>query len=67
MQVVQLLLQPSRISCIVQFGEGEIIDVERKNELAGNIHGKGIMIAVFKFSKYFRVAITITIFRFNCV
>lgn len=37
--------EPSRISCIVQFGEGEIIDVERKNELAGNIHGKGIMIA----------------------
>ena len=37
--------EPSRISCIVQFGEGEIIDVERKNELAGNIHSKGMMIA----------------------
>ena len=37
--------EPSRISCIVQFGEGEVIDVERKNELAGNIHGKGMMIA----------------------
>ncbi|WP_407706951.1 AAA family ATPase [Actinobacillus porcinus] len=37
--------EPSRISCIVQFGEGEIIDVERKSELAGNIHGKGMMIA----------------------
>ena len=32
--------EPSRISCIVQFGEGEVIDVERKNELAGNIHIK---------------------------
>ena len=37
--------EPSRISCIVQFGEGEVIDVERKSELAGNIHGKGMMIA----------------------
>ncbi len=37
--------EPSRISCIVQFGDGEVIDVERKNELAGNIHGKGMMIA----------------------
>ncbi|SPX43390.1 protease La [Haemophilus influenzae] len=27
-------------SCIVQFGDGEVIDVERKNELAGNIHGQ---------------------------
>lgn len=37
--------EPSRISCIVQYGDGEIVDVERKNELAGNIHSKGIMIA----------------------
>lgn len=37
--------EPSRMSCIVQFGEGEIVDVERKNELAGNIHSKGMMIA----------------------
>lgn len=37
--------EPSRISCIIQFGEGEVIDVERKNELAGNIHSKGMMIA----------------------
>ncbi|URL02978.1 Lon protease family protein [Avibacterium sp. 20-126] len=37
--------EPSRISCIVQLGEGEVIDVERKNELAGNIHSKGTMIA----------------------
>ena len=37
--------EPSRISCIVQFGDGEVIDVDRKSELAGNIHGKGMMIA----------------------
>ncbi|MCK3657278.1 peptidase [Pasteurellaceae bacterium Pebbles2] len=37
--------EPARISCIVQFGDGEVIDIERKSELAGNIHGKGMMIA----------------------
>ncbi|MFC0308263.1 AAA family ATPase [Gallibacterium trehalosifermentans] len=37
--------EPSRISCLVQTGEGEIVDVDRKNELAGNIHSKGMMIA----------------------
>ncbi|MDA3977878.1 Lon protease family protein [Gallibacterium sp. AGMB14963] len=37
--------EPSRISCLVQIGEGEIVDVDRKNELAGNIHSKGMMIA----------------------
>lgn len=37
--------EPSRISCLVQFGDGEVVDVERKNELAGSIHSKGTMIA----------------------
>ena len=37
--------EPSRISCIVQYGDGEVVDVERKNELAGNLHGKGMMIS----------------------
>ncbi|MDG2938873.1 Lon protease family protein [Bisgaard Taxon 10/6] len=37
--------EPSRISCLVKFGDGEIIDVERKSELAGNLHGKGMLIA----------------------
>ncbi len=36
--------EPSRISCLVQFGDGELIDIEKKAELAGNIHGKGMMI-----------------------
>lgn len=36
--------EPTRISCLVHFGDGEFIDIERKNELAGNIHSKGMMI-----------------------
>lgn len=37
--------EPSRLSCIVQFGDGEVVDIERKSDLAGNLHGKGMMIA----------------------
>lgn len=37
--------EPVRISCLVKFGDGEVVDVERKNELAGNVHSKGLMIA----------------------
>lgn len=36
--------EPSRISCLVHYGDGEINDVERKAELSGNIHTKGMMI-----------------------
>ncbi|WP_392565576.1 Lon protease family protein [Utexia brackfieldae] len=36
--------EPTRLSCLVHFGDGEFIDIERKNELAGNIHSKGMMI-----------------------
>lgn len=36
--------EPSRISCVVHYGDGEINDVERKAELAGNIHTKGMLI-----------------------
>ncbi|AIN47331.1 putative ATP-dependent protease La Type II [Candidatus Palibaumannia cicadellinicola] len=36
--------QPSRISCVVHFGDGEIHDIESKAELSGNIHTKGMMI-----------------------
>lgn len=36
--------EPSRISCAIGLGEGEIIDVERKTELGGNLHSKGVMI-----------------------
>lgn len=36
--------EPSRISCVVHLGDGEIHDVERKAELGGNLHAKGMMI-----------------------
>ncbi|MFQ1042097.1 AAA family ATPase [Gilliamella sp. CG16] len=36
--------EPTRLSCLVHFGDGELIDIERKTELAGNIHSKGMMI-----------------------
>ncbi|AFJ47564.1 AAA family ATPase [Shimwellia blattae] len=36
--------EPSRISCVVHIGDGEFTDVERKAELGGNIHAKGMMI-----------------------
>ncbi len=36
--------EPSRISCVAHFGDGELTDVERKAELGGNLHAKGIMI-----------------------
>ncbi|MGR5061902.1 AAA family ATPase [Photobacterium sp. DNB22_13_2] len=36
--------EPARISCVVHFGDGDISDVERKAELGGNIHAKGMMI-----------------------
>lgn len=37
--------EPLRISCNVQYGDGEIHDIERKVELGGNIHSKGILLA----------------------
>lgn len=36
--------EPSRITATVHYGDGDIIDIERKSELSGNIHTKGIMI-----------------------
>ncbi|EKT58458.1 AAA family ATPase [Providencia sneebia] len=36
--------EPSRITCVVHIGDGEFVDVERKAELGGNIHAKGMMI-----------------------
>lgn len=36
--------EPTRISCLIHNGDGEINDIERKNDLAGNIHSKGMMI-----------------------
>ncbi|WP_119969673.1 AAA family ATPase [Shewanella japonica] len=36
--------EPARITTTVHYGDGEVIDIERKSELGGNIHTKGIMI-----------------------
>lgn len=36
--------EPARISCVVHLGDGEFVDVERKAELGGNHHAKGMMI-----------------------
>lgn len=36
--------EPTRISCVVHPGDGEFTDVERKAELGGNLHAKGMMI-----------------------
>lgn len=39
-----LIGEPARITCVAHIGDGEFIDVERKAELGGNIHAKGMMI-----------------------
>jgi Lon-like ATP-dependent protease len=36
--------EPARISCVIHFGDGDISDVERKVELGGSLHAKGMMI-----------------------
>lgn len=36
--------EPSRITCVVHYGDGEVMDIERKAELGGNLHAKGMMI-----------------------
>ncbi|MCX8657059.1 Lon protease family protein [Gilliamella sp. B2840] len=36
--------EPARLSCLIHLGDGELIDIERKTDLAGNIHCKGMMI-----------------------
>ncbi|EML1935416.1 Lon protease family protein [Providencia stuartii] len=40
----EALGEPSRITCVAHLGDGEFVDVERKAELGGNIHAKGMMI-----------------------
>ncbi len=37
--------EPLRISCNSRLGDGEIIDIEHKVDLGGNIHAKGILVA----------------------
>jgi lon-related putative ATP-dependent protease len=36
--------RPSRISCRVRLGRGEVIDIEREVDLGGPLHSKGVLI-----------------------
>ena len=36
--------RPSRISCRVRLGKGEVVDIEREVELGGPLHTKGVLI-----------------------
>ncbi|MBZ0120590.1 MAG: AAA family ATPase [Sandaracinaceae bacterium] len=36
--------RPTRITCRVRLGKGEVIDIEREVQLGGPIHSKGVMI-----------------------
>ena len=36
--------RPSRVSCRVQMGKGEVIDIEREVTLGGPLHSKGVLI-----------------------
>ncbi|WWE61275.1 AAA family ATPase [Parasalinivibrio latis] len=35
---------PNRITATVSYGKGEVLDIERKVRMGGNIHSKGVMI-----------------------
>ncbi len=37
---------PSRITCRVRMGKGEVVDIEREVELGGPLHSKGVLIFV---------------------
>lgn len=57
--------EPTRITATVHYGDGDIIDIDRKSELSGNIHTKGVMILsayianVFARSEEMRLSATI--------
>ncbi len=36
--------RPSRISCRVRLGKGEVVDIEREVDLGGPLHSKGVLI-----------------------
>lgn len=45
--------RPSRISCRVRLGKGEVIDIEREVALGGPLHSKGVLIlSAFLSSRY---------------
>jgi Lon-like ATP-dependent protease len=57
--------EAARITATVHYGDGDIIDIDRKSELSGNIHTKGVMILsayianVFARSEEMRLSATI--------
>lgn len=57
--------EPTRITATVHYGDGDIIDIDRKSELSGSIHTKGVMILsayianVFARSEEMRLSATI--------
>tara|TARA_B100001094_G_C18195614_1_gene810631 strand:- start:3410 stop:5155 length:1746 start_codon:yes stop_codon:yes gene_type:complete len=36
--------EPARVTATVHYGDGEVADIERKSDLGGNLHAKGMMI-----------------------
>ncbi len=47
--------RPTRITATARLGEGDVIDIERKAELGGALHSKGVMIlSAFLASRYSR-------------
>ncbi len=45
--------KPSRITCRVRMGKGEVVDIEREVQLGGPIHSKGVMILTSYLSSRF--------------
>lgn len=45
--------RPSRISCTVRLGKGEVMDIEREVALGGPLHSKGVMILTSFLGKRF--------------
>ncbi len=45
--------RPTRISCQVRLGRGEVIDIEREVDLGGPLHSKGVLILSSYLSSHF--------------
>lgn len=57
--------EPSRITATIHYGDGDIIDIERKSDLSGNIHTKGVMILsaylANQFARYAPLSVSATV------
>ena len=45
--------KPSRVSCRVRLGKGEVVDIEREVQLGGPIYSKGVMILASYLSSHY--------------